>query len=209
MRQTQSWLARAGDQWSVLVFGAIVVVWNLIVLVRGLIPLFSEPEVDVTVLLSGAELPLPIGPGGTPVAAGVSSAQVAVSDLGPFMMIWAVGAVAVVPLATIAVAVLVLILSRNILRGQFFSRTNTWIITSISLVIAGAWVLDLGCTLFTSNWALVQVAGPEGADAFSPHSVIEDTPTAWLPIFAAIAMGALAAAFSAGERMQRDTEGLV
>lgn len=208
MGQMRSWLARAGDQWSVLVFGAIVVVWNLIVLVRGLIPLVSGSEVDVTVLLS-ADLPLPIGPGGTPVDAGVSSAQVAVSDLGPFMMIWAVGAVAVVPLATIAVAVLVLILSRNILRGQFFSRTNTWIITSISLVIAGAWVLDIGCTLFTSNWALVQIAGPEGADAFSAHSVIEDTPTAWLPIFASIAMGALASAFSAGERMQRDTEGLV
>ncbi len=106
-------------------------------------------------LLSGAELPLPIGPGGTPVAAGVSSAQVAVSDLGPFMMIWAVGAVAVVPLATIAVAVLVLILSRNILRGQFFSRTNTWIITSISLVIAGAgcWTWGARCSRRTGHWS--------------------------------------------------------
>ncbi|MEV7972094.1 hypothetical protein [Cellulomonas sp. NPDC089187] len=202
------WFTRPADLWSVLAVSGIVVVWNLIFLVRGLIPLLGGGEVDVTVLLSGAQVPLPLGQGGSPVEAGVPSAQVAVSDLGAFMTVWAVGAVVVVPLATITVTLLVAGLSRNFLRGQFFSPRNTWIITAISLVVAVAWALNLMCTRFTSNWALVQIGGDQGFRTWSQDTIISG-PHAWLPIFAAMAIGALAAVFRAGERMQRDTEGLV
>jgi hypothetical protein len=203
MSQQQSpWFARPADLWSVVIVGAVAVVWNLIVLTRGVARLLPNREVDVTVLLSGVELDLPIGPGGTAVAAQVASADVPVSDLPVFVHALALGAVVVVPIATIAITLLVLALCRNLIAGRFFSSTATHIITAISLVIAGAWLLQLGCAVMTSNWALAQIADPAVADAAG-------RPFSYTPILVSMAVGALAAVFKAGERMQRDTEGLV
>lgn len=201
-QEQQPWFARPADLWSVLIVGGAAVVWNLIVLVRGVVRLLPNQDVDVTVLLRGVQLTLPIGPDGAAVPAQIGAATVPVSDMPVFVRLLALGAVAVVPLATIAVALLVLALCRNILNGQFFSPTATKIVTAVSLVVAGAWAAQLGFTVMTSNWALATIGDPVVSDAAR-------MPLDYTPVMAAMAIGALAAVFRAGERMQRDAEGLV
>lgn len=202
MPEKSPWFTSRSDLLSVLIVGAGIIVWNLVVMVRDVIALLPNRDVDLTVLLSGVPLELPIGPGGSPISAEISSAVIPASDMPAFVLALAIGAVVVVPLATIAIAVLVLGLCRNILEGRFFSPTATKLITSISLVIAGAWLLQLGCSVMTSNWALTHVTDPTVFDS-------ADRPISFTPIFVSMAVGALAAVFKAGERMQRDSEGLI
>lgn len=194
--------ARPADLWSVLVVGAVVVVASVVRLVADLARLLPNQDVPVDVLLTGASVDLPIGPGGALVPATVDAAAVQVSDMPVATFASALGAAAVPPLATIAVTVCVLLLCRRMLSGQFFSRTSTRLITATSLLIAGGWALHLGFTVMATNGVLALVADPAVADQVR-------TPVSWTAILAAMAVGALAAAFGAGERMQRDTAGLV
>jgi hypothetical protein len=114
----------------------------------------------------------------------------------------AIGAAAVPPLATIGVTVCVLLLCRRMLAGQFFSGTITRLITAASLLIAGGWAAWFGCSVLASNGVLALVADRALAEQITFQ-------VSWTPILASMAVGALAAAFHAGEKLQRDTEGLV
>lgn len=196
------WFARPSDLWSVLLVGGAVIAWNAVTLVRDLVRLLPNEDVQVDVLLRGVPLDLPIGPGGATVAAHVDTAGVTVSDMPVATYVSALGAAVVPPLATIAVTVCVLLLCRQMLSGQFFSQRATRLITAVSLLIAGGWFAWFGFSVMASNGALALVADPAVLDA-------AERPVSWTPILAAMAVGALAAAFHAGERMQRDAEGLV
>lgn len=196
------WFTSTADLWSVLVVGAGVIVWNAVTLVLDVVRLLPNQDVPVDLLLTGAPVELPVGPGGAAVTADVATATVAVSDMPVATYVSALGATAVPPLATIGVTVCVLLLCRQMLTGRFFSGTATRLITAASLLIAGGWLAWFGFTVMASNGALALVADPAVADAARP-------PVSWTAIFAAMAVGALAAAFHAGERMQRDSEGLV
>lgn len=194
--------ARPADLWSVLVVGAVVIVASLVRLVGDVARLLPNRDVPVDVLLTGAHVELPIGPGGALVPATVDVAALTVSDMPVATFASALGAAAVPPLATIAVTVCVLLLCRQMLSGRFFSRTATRLITAVSVLVAGGWALHLAFTVMATNGVLALVADPAVADEVR-------TPVSWTAILAAMAVGALAAAFGAGERMQRDTEGLV
>lgn len=194
--------ARPADLWSVLVVGAVVIVASLVRLVGDVARLLPNRDVPVDVLLTGAHVELPIGPGGALVPATVDVAALPVSDMPVATFASALGAAAVPPLATIAVTVCVLLLCRQMLSGRFFSRTATRLITAVSVLVAGGWALHLAFTVMATNGVLALVADPAVADEVR-------TPVSWTAILAAMAVGALAAAFGAGERMQRDTEGLV
>jgi hypothetical protein len=194
--------ARPADLWSVLVVGAVVIVASLVRLVGDVARLLPNRDVPVDVLLTGARVELPIGPGGALVPATVDGAALPVSDMPAATFASALGAAAVPPLATIAVTVCVLLLCRQMLSGRFFSRTATRLITAVSVLVAGGWALHLAFTVMATNGVLALVADPAVADEVR-------TPVSWTAILAAMAVGALAAAFGAGERMQRDTEGLV
>ncbi|RMI12550.1 hypothetical protein [Cellulomonas triticagri] len=196
------WFARPSDLWSVLLVGGAVIAWNAVTLVRDLVRLLPNQDVQVDVLLRGVPLDLPIGPGGATVAAHVDTAGVTVPDMPPGTYVSALGAAVVPPLATIAITVCVLLLCRQMLGGQFFSQRATRLITAVSLLIAGGWFAWFGFSVMASNGALALVADPAVLDA-------AERPMSWTPILAAMAVGALAAAFHAGERMQRDAEGLV
>jgi hypothetical protein len=202
MQTTPPRFATTTDLWSVLLVGAGVIVWNLVTLVTDVVRLLPNRDVPVDVRLTGATLALPIGPGGGPVPATVDVASVAVSDMPVATYASALGAAVVPPLATIAVTACVLLLCRHILAGRFFSATTTRLITAISLLIALGWLAWFGFSVMASNGTLALVADPAVLDATR-------VTFSWTPILASMAVGALAAVFRAGERMQRDTEGLV
>ncbi|MBW0254224.1 MULTISPECIES: hypothetical protein [unclassified Cellulomonas] len=196
------WFTSRSDLLSLLVVGAAVIVWQAIGLVASVVRILPNRDAPVDVMIMGATVDLPLGPDGAAVAATVDTATLTVSDLPAATYVAALGAAAVPPLATIGVTVCVLLLSRRMLAGQFFSRTTTRLITAVSLLIAGGWVAWFGCSVLASNGVLAQIAD---------RAVMEQITfqVSWTPILASMAVGALAAAFHAGERLERETEGLV
>lgn len=196
------WFTSRSDLLSVLVVGGAVIVWQAIGLVVSVARIVPNSDAPVDVLLMGVPVDLPLGPDGAAVAATVDSATLAVSDMPVATHLAAIGAAAVPPLATIGVTVCVLLLCRRMLAGQFFSGTITRLITAASLLIAGGWAAWFGCSVLASNGVLALVADRALAEQITFQ-------VSWTPILASMAVGALAAAFHAGEKLQRDTEGLV
>lgn len=190
------------DFWTVLVVGTLVALWTLVALVLRLWQVVPNHDVPVTVQLIGERLDLPLGPDGSPVAGEVSTATIHVSDLPLATHAAAIGAVVVPALCSIAVIVCVMVLCRNLMTRRFFSRTNTRLVTAVSVLIAGGWLLTFGFSVMASNGALALIA--DRAFLESVQFRVD-----WVALLAAMAVGALASAFHAGERMQRDTEGLV
>lgn len=202
MTNKSLWGISRSDLWTVLVLGGAVVVWTLVDLVLRLMEIIPNRDVPVTVELMGERLELPIGPGGEPIPGEVSTATIHVSDLPVATYISALGAVVVPAVTTIAVIVCVMVLCRNLMAGRFFSRTNTRLVTSIALLIAVGWLVSFIFSTMASNGALALVA--DRAFLESVQFQVD-----WVAVLAAMGVGALASAFHAGERMQRDTEGLV
>jgi hypothetical protein len=195
-------LADRGDLRAVLGFGAAVILWTATTLVLELARVVPNRDVRVDVLLTDLSVDLPVGPGGAPVAAVVDSAALTVPHLSAGTYVATLGAVVVPRLVTIAITVCVLLLCRRMLAGQFFSTTATRLITAISLLIALSWLLTWLLATISANGVLAAVAERDPLQEVSFQ-------VGWTPLLAAMAVGALAAAFRAGERMQRDSEGLV
>ncbi|TSD57524.1 DUF2975 domain-containing protein [Aeromicrobium piscarium] len=202
VRSNGLWNTERGDLWAVIVVGAAVALGSVWSIIMSLIEIVPNSDVPVRVQLVGETFDLPIGPDGAPVEAGVDEITVHVSDLPVASHVSAMGAAIVPSLAVIAVAVCVLLLCRNLLRGEFFSRTNTRLVITTSMVIAFGWVITLLFTVMASNGALAQIEARPVYESVQFH-------LDWYAVLAAMAVGALGAAFHAGERMQRDTEGLV
>lgn len=196
------WFTSRADLRSVLLVGSAVVVWQVIALVAGVARILPNQDAPVEVVLTGAAVDLPLGPEGAALAATVDTATLAVSDMPVATYVAALGTAVVPPLATIAVTVCVLLLCRRMLAGQFFSGTITRLITAVSLLVGGGWLAWFGCSVLASNGVLAQVADRAVADQITFQ-------VSWTPILASMAIGALAAAFHAGEKLQRDAEGLV
>lgn len=196
------WGTQRSDLWAVIVVGIAVALGSVWSIVMSLVEIVPNDDVPVRVQLVGEAFDLPIGPDGAPIEAGVDEITVHVSDLPVASYVSALGAAIVPSLAVIGVAVCVLLLCRNLLRGEFFSRTNTRLVVTTSMVIAVGWAITLLFTVMASNGALARVEARPVYESVQFH-------LDWYAVLAAMAVGALGAAFHAGERMQRDTEGLV
>lgn len=196
------WFTSRSDLWSVLLVGGAVIVWQAIGLVVSVARIVPNRDAPVEVMITGAPVGLPLGPGGAVLPATVDTATLQVSDMPVATYLAALGAAAVPPLATIGVTVCVLLLCRRMLAGQFFSGTTTRLITAVSLLIGGGWLAWFGCSVLASNGVLAQVADRAVTDQITFQ-------LSWTPVLASMAVGALAAAFHAGDRLQRDAEGLV
>ncbi len=196
--------------WTFLV-GSVVVLalgaWALIVTIAALIGGVTprEEPLAVEVLKSGAP---PI----------FDQAHGAVMILGKFqwfgsedpgsagaqLYLWST---LVSALTVIAVTGMVALLSTTLLRGRPFTRTATWFIgiTGIILMVGGI-VSQLLSAL--SRWVLVDglkyLGAPNGVTVPVPSWTIDFTPIA-----AGAVLAVIASAFEIGQRMQRDTEGLV
>jgi hypothetical protein len=104
-------------------------------------------------------------------------------------------------LAIVAGIALLALLCWNLARGRAFARANVRIVFWGAGVLTAGWFLGSLLTTMTVNGALSAVSdyGYDGI-TFS---------TNWAFPFAILAIAAVGAAFQVGERLQRDTEGLV
>lgn len=161
------------------------------------------PGRDIPVLVPFVDeaAALPIGPDGSPVDVLVDRAIVTVPEPAAATWFALVAEPIVVALTVIAAIVLLSLLAWNLARGRAFTRANTRI-------------LWWGTATLTIGWALgglFRTMGVNGTLAAVSEHTYDGVlfTTDFAPFFAILALAVIGAAFQVGERLQRDTEGLV
>ncbi|MGX5682219.1 hypothetical protein [Schumannella luteola] len=184
-----------------ILLGAVVSVVTVVQAVLRIVQIVPNREVPITVSFADTPATLPVGPGGADVGVVPQSVVLSVSDMAPITVASLVLAEVVYMVAVVGIVLGVSLVIRNIIRGDAFSRNSVGIVGGISLAVG------IGVVL---TW-LFRTMGANGAAAALADGYPENTPIGIdLPILFVIAsLGALAAAWQAGYRLQRDTEGLV
>lgn len=170
--------------------------------------LASETSVRVEGLAMSGEYPAVLAASDAPVDAGYESAWVDVANLPGNIrfLLWVEGAL---PLLTgLVISVAVAWLAMALLRGSPFTRAFPAVLGLVSVVVVGA---GIGAQIVGSvaRGETVAFLGPPefltGPGGFLIYSSVVDLgPVGW-----GLGIALVAAAFSIGTRLQRDTRGLV
>lgn len=177
---------------------AAVVIW---LAVERVMVVASGGAIPVDVPLDGEAVSLPLGPDGATVEATTSLATVQVTDPAPATLaalyaqpVW----ISLAVLAGLAVAAAFLL---RVSRGRAFERGTARLAYAGAGIVTAGWLVDSILTNMTTNGALA---------AISDHTYASITfETSLAPVVAVLIIGAVGAALEIGERLQRDTEGLV
>jgi hypothetical protein len=158
-------------------------------------------DIPVLVPFLGETADLPIGPGGAPVQVAVEQATVTVAEpaAATLFALWAEPIV--IALAIIAGIVVGALFCLRLARGRAFERGTARLIFLGTGILAVGWFVGSMLTTMTVNGALSAVSD------YTYDGVTFSTDFA--PLFGMLALAAIGAAFQIGERLQRETEGLV
>jgi hypothetical protein len=184
-----------------IVLVAIGVIIAVVPSVHRLIEVGSGTDVPVTVPLSGEAASLPLGPDGAMVSATVDTATVVVADPAPATLfalyaqpIWTI-------LMVLTVGAFATMFFLRLARGRTFQRgTSKRVYLALSVLLFG-WFVGGLLTNMTTNGALSAISD------YTYDSVTFETSL--LPFFVFLVLAGFAAALQIGERLQRETEGLV
>lgn len=194
-----------GDTIGMLVFMlagiTIAVSWITASVIR-IIEVLPNHDVALPATFAGTRAEAPIGPDGASVSVILDTATIIapslpVASLVSLIIQQVIGALAV----TIFIACL-LILSRNIIRGQIFSRRNTVLVTVAGFVGIGGFVAVPFFGNMAANGAFARLSDGDFENVIMSVDVFTF-------IFLGFIVALAATVFSVGERIQRDTEGLV
>lgn len=185
-----------------MVAGVAIAAWSIVAAVLRIIDVLPGRDVPVLAVFHDTPALAPIGPGGADAAVILEQAWITASEL-PVASVWALVIQQIVQAGTITTVVAcLLLLVRGILRGTVFSRRNTTLVT-----VAGLTALI--------GFALVPFFGNMGANgafaAISEHTFDNVIMSSDLMPFIVIAFVAAlgSTVFTVGDRLQRDTAGLI
>jgi len=178
--------------------GAAAVLWTTIM---RLIEVAPGRDVPVLVPFIGETAELPIGPGGGSVDVAVDQAVVVVPQPAVATQFALVAEPIVVGLSLLILIALLCAFCWNLARGRAFHRSTTRIIFAGAGTVIAGWSLGSLFTTMTVNGALSAISD------YSYEGVLFSAD--FTPPIVALALGAIGAGFQIGERLRRDTEGLV
>lgn len=169
--------------------------------VRRLIEIAPGTNVPVVVPLAGEAAQLPLGPDGAGVSATIDTATVVVPQpaLATSFALWAQ------PIWTAVVVCALLVLAAmfflRLARGRAFAPHAGRLPYAAAAVVAVGWLGSGILTNMTTNGALSAIS------AYTYDSVVFEVSLA--PALVIMVVAAMGAALHIGERLQRETEGLV
>lgn len=178
--------------------GAVAVLW---VTISRLVAVAPGRDVPVLVPFVGESATLPIGPGGSAVPVDVDQAVVVVPQPAVATQFALVAEPIVIGLAALIGIALLCAFCWNLARGRAFHRSTTRIIFAGAGTVLAGWALGSLFTTMTVNGALSAVS------EYSYDGVLFSTD--FTQPVVALALAAVGAGFQIGERLRRDTEGLV
>ncbi|MFL0412082.1 hypothetical protein ACH0AH_12975 [Microbacterium paludicola] len=187
--------------WFTAALAAIGGIWIVVQAALRIAEVVRGTDVPVLAPFAGEQAELPIGPGGSPVTVTVDQAVIAGNGLAPITSVSLVLEAVVVALGLLAALACLALLCINLARGIAFSRPNSRLILIGTIALLVTWAAG----------GLFRTMGVNGTfAAVSEHSYDNVIFAADLgPALAILALGMIGTAFGVGERLQRDTEGLV
>ncbi|GAA3666693.1 hypothetical protein [Microbacterium marinilacus] len=203
-RRTSPELFPQGDRWTFLgmiPLAAVAAAWIVTEAVTALVRILPNRDAPVPFRLEDAATGIPLGGDGEVVTAVVERVVVQMNDLPPAALLPLAGSVVLHAVCMLAVLTCSAWFVLNLARGIAFHRTNTRLLAGVGVLVG----VDLALTTLLDRIATTQAAAVLGGGAFEPAA--EDLD--FLRLFLVFGIGAVATAFGVGERLQRDTEGLV
>ncbi|WP_168186215.1 DUF2975 domain-containing protein [Agromyces badenianii] len=188
--------------WIFMIAGIGIALWTVWSAVARIIEVLPNRDVQVPAEFADTTADAPIGVDGGLVAVELDRAVISAPSL-PAASLWAlVIQQFVFAAAVVAVVVCLVWLARNVSRSRVFSRTNTVLVTTAGFagLIASFAVPFFGNMAANGAFAVL-------SDRTFDNVIIsvEPFPLILLAFVAAL----LSTVFAVGERLQRDTEGLV
>lgn len=198
MEQNLSRSDRNDLRW-IMLYGAVAAIAVLIWTVVSVTNLFPAGVFTPAVPLEAGAVSTSLGGGASAV---VTEVTVAAPDTPLISVIAAVTVVIVRALTFFGVIACILALCRNISRGITFDRANSRLVSATAITLFVGTLIVQGARMFAINGILASLEHIGEGDISTPMSF-------WVAYFVAASLGLVAIAFRAGERLQRETEGLV
>ncbi len=163
--------------------------------------LSSPNGVSVVVPLGSETARLALGPGGSAVEVGVEEAEIRLTELSGVTAFALYAEPIWTAATTIAGAVLAGMFFMRLARGKAFSRGSANLAYMGSLVVSVSWAVSTALSNIVTNGTLQAISEGDYEGAVFEFSLA--------PFLLALALGATGLALSIGEKLQRETEGLV
>lgn len=188
--------------WAFVVVGVLIAAATLWASIARIAEVLPNRDVEVLGVFADTTAQAPIGPDGAAVDVGLDQAILTVPSL-PAASLWAlVAAQVVLAAAVIAVVICLVWLIRNVAAGQLFSARNTRLVS---------WAGVAGFVAYAAVPFLENMAANGGFARLSEGSfdnvVLTARPLGLVMLAFVVAMAGTV--FAVGDRMRRDTEGLV
>jgi hypothetical protein len=194
-----------GDRASIVAFivaGVVLAGWSIVQAVRTIAEVASNRDVRVLADFAGTTAQAPIGPDGSMREVELAAAYVTAPQLPAASFVALILREILTAATVVGIIVCLVWLAINVLRGRIFSRANTALVAIASICGLLAWA---GIALLNTMVANGAIARISDRDFDNPVMSIPLQPLLLLAFAAAI----VATAFTVGDRMRRDTEGLV
>lgn len=191
-----------GAMWLLVAAGAAIAIVSVIGAIVRIVEILPNTDVRVPAEFVGTVAQAPIGVDGAPVDVTLDRAFLTVDAL-PIASLWSLVIAQIVgALAVIVVVTCLVVLSTSVSRGRVFSRGNTALVATAGITA----LLGVTGVPFFSNMAANGAFAHISDGSFSNVIMSVDLQSY---ILLAFAVAMVSAVFSIGDRMRRDTEGLV
>lgn len=185
-----------------IVAGVGIVAWAVVGAVLRIVDALTSRDVRVLAEFAGTPAEAPIGPGGAPVTVELDRAYLFTDELPGASLVALVVAEVLFAVTVAAVVACLVLLSASTLRGRVFSRRNTRLVGTAGTVgLLGAAAVPFFRNM-SANGAFARISDREFDNVVMSVDLMPY-------VLGAFVVAIIATAFAVGERLQRDTEGLV
>ena len=201
---SESSLSRGDTQslWLFIIAGLAITVFTLVQGIIRIVELVRNEDVVVPAVFADTPASTPIGPDGSQVEVALDRAILTVDSL-PVAAVWSgvLESLTVIIATGVAVTLLAL-LSRELIHGRIFSRKNTKLVAAASVTALAGFALAPFFGNMVANAAFAQVS--DGTF----NNVVMSVDLQQL-IVAAFIAAFVSSVFAVGDRLQRDSEGVI
>ena len=192
----------ASSLWLFIVAGAAIAAYTIVRGIIRIIELVRNTDVSVPALFRGTTAEAPIGADGAAMTVELDRAILTVDAL-PAASVWAgvLEATTIMLSTTVAVTLLIL-LSRELIRGRIFSPRNT----KLAAAAGVTWLIGFALAPFFANMVANGAFARLSDGTFDNIVMSVDLQSL---IVAAFIAAFIASVFAVGDRLRRDAEGLV
>ncbi|WP_022879141.1 hypothetical protein [Microbacterium sp. B19] len=195
-----------GDRFGIIAFvvaGVATIIWAVVRSVIGIVHALPNRDIELDAPFVNTMAQAPIGPDGAAVTVSLDTAVIVAPSLPWPSLVALIIAQALFAAIVVTVVALLIALCLGILRGRIFSRRHTTLVSIAGLLtLVGMYGVPFLYNMAV-NGALARIS-----DYTYDRSVVGTIDL--LPIVAVAFVSAIAGTvFVVGDRLQRDTEGLV